>query len=244
MTGTASTGHQREHERIRAAYRFYDSSAGEQRKRDEANPGVRRNTDIRWAVLNRVLSELVLPPGPRLLDVGCGAGEDLRRIAVEFAGLRPSLHGVDLLPDRIARAREAVPGGTFQVGGAEHLPYDDGHFDVVIAATVFSSMLDDELARAVACEMRRVTSKTGVILCYDTRYPNPWNQHTRAMNRRRLQRLFCGARIRLCSLTLLPPLARRLGGLVELAYPPLHTVPWLRSHYLALIFPSAGRGED
>ena len=50
MTGTVSPGpaevapadadRAREHARIRAAYRHYDSSAQEQRKRDEANPGV------------------------------------------------------------------------------------------------------------------------------------------------------------------------------------------------------------
>jgi ubiquinone/menaquinone biosynthesis C-methylase UbiE len=229
------TGWAREHERIRAAYRFYDSSAQEQRKRDEANPGVRRNAATRWAALAQALSARDLPAGPRILDVGCGSGEDLRRIAGQLGGLRPRLHGVDLLPDRVAAASRAVPGATFHVGGAERLPYDDHSFDVVIAATVFSSILDDRQASAVASEMLRLVAAAGRILCYDVRYPNPWNSCTRSVDARRLRQLFPGTAMRLTAVTLLPPLARRLGALAPAGYPPLHALPFLRSHYVAEI---------
>jgi SAM-dependent methyltransferase len=227
-----------EHARIRAAYRYYDSSPGEQRKRDEANPGVRRNAGTRWAALRRALSALALPGGARLLDVGCGCGDDLARIGREFADLSPALHGVDLLPDRITRAREAVPHGTFHVAGAEWLPYPDQHFDVVLAATVFSSILDRALARAVASEMTRLVSPAGVILCYDMRYPNPGNPHTASVGARQWRLLFPGARIRLTPETLLPPIARRLGPLSAAAYGPLRGMRFLRSHYVAEIRPA------
>jgi ubiquinone/menaquinone biosynthesis C-methylase UbiE len=230
MTGWAS-----EHERIRAAYRFYDSSAQEQRKRDAANPGVRRNAETRWAALWQALSPLDLRTGSRILDVGCGSGEDLRRIAGQLGELCPRLHGVDLLPDRVAAASRAVPGATFHVGGGERLPYDDHSFDVVIAATVFSSILDDQLARAVAGEMLRLVAATGRVLCYDMRYPNPWNSRTRAVGATTLRQLFPGTAMRLTAVTLLPPLARCLGALAPAAYPPLHALPFLRSHYVAEI---------
>jgi SAM-dependent methyltransferase len=229
----------REHERIRSVYAFYDSSPAEQRKRNLGNPGVRLNAEKRCTALQRALSARALPDRVSLLDVGCGAGDDLHRIAAQFADLHPDLHGIDLLPDRITSAGAAVPRGTFQVGGAEQLPYADQRFDVVMASTVFSSILDDGLARTVASEMTRVTAANGVILCYDMRYPNPGNPHTRAVGRRDLQRLFPAAQIRLSSLTLLPPLARRLGVATGPAYRLLHALPSLRSHYLALIFPSA-----
>jgi SAM-dependent methyltransferase len=240
----SDAGSAREHARIRAVYRYYDSSAGEQRKRDEANPGVRRNADTRWAALRGALSALALPDGARLLDVGCGCGDDLARIAREFAGLSPALHGVDLLPDRIARAREAVPQGTFHVAGAERLPYPDQHFDVVLAATVFSSILDRGLVRTVASEMTRVVNPAGAIVCYDMRYPNPWNSHTAAVGVRQWRRLFPGADIRLTPETLLPPLARRLGLLTVTAYGPLRGVPFLRSHYVAEIRPAPPGGTS
>ncbi len=103
MTGTVSPGpaevapadadRAREHARIRAAYRHYDSSAQEQRKRDEANPGVQRNADTRRAALLGALSALALTHGARLLDVGCGGGDDLARIGQELADLRQLGHG-------------------------------------------------------------------------------------------------------------------------------------------------------
>ncbi len=231
----------REHERIRATYHYYDSSEGEQRKRDLANPGVRLNAEGRWSALEQALSAHRLPAGVSILDVGCGGGDDLRRIADQFALLYPSLHGIDLLPNRIARASQAVPGAKFSVGGAECLPYEDQRFDVVIAATVFSSILDQSLSCAVAKEISRVLSATGIVICYDMRYPNPWNSHTRSIGRSEIMEMFPGAEIQLSSVTLLPPLARRLGVATELLYGPLHALPWLRSHYVAVISTARNR---
>jgi glycosyltransferase involved in cell wall biosynthesis/ubiquinone/menaquinone biosynthesis C-methylase UbiE len=224
-----------EHTRIREVYRGYDASESEQRKRDAANPGVRLNAAGRWAVLREALLRASLRDGANVLDVGCGAGGDLRRIADEFGHLRPCLHGVDLLPERIELGRRVIPEATLSVGGAEQMPYDDGQFDVLLAATVFSSILDDSIACALAREMARVVADGGVILCYDVRYPNFWNRNTRPIGRTELRRLFPGARVRLSAVTLLPPLARRLGPLTASAYHPLHAVGPLRSHYLAEI---------
>ena len=120
-----------------------------------------------------------------------------------------------------------------RVGSAEQLPYPDRQFDVVIASTVFSSILDGDLAQAIAAEMSRVITEDGVILCYDTRYPNPSNPHTRAIGIRQLRQLFPWAIVRATSVTLLPPLARRLGGLTHIGFGSLHAFPPLRSHYLA-----------
>ena len=204
-----------------------------------SNPGVRLIAECRWETLRQVLRRLDLGEGTRILDVGCGSGGDLQRIAVDFSHLRPSLHGIDLLPDRIERARQVLPPeAALRVGRAEALPYPDRQFDVVLASTVFSSILDDGLAREMAREMARVTGDDGVILCYDVRYPNPWNPHTRAVRSRELQCWFPGASVRLISLTLLPPLARRLGAFTPAAHRPLHGVPLLRSHYLAEIRPA------
>lgn len=227
--------HSREHDRIRAAYQYYDSSEAVQRKRDHANPGTRLNAETRWQAIQRTLESLHLSEGFRLLDVGCGTGQDLLRIALEFAELRPSLYGIDLLPGRIEQAHEAVPGATFHVGGAERLPYPSGTFSIVLAATLFSSILDDDMSRDVASEMTRVLSESGMIVCYDMRYPNPWNRHTRAVGLRRLRALFPGAAIRPVPVTLLPPLARRLGVLTLSAYWPLSRWPVLRSHNVAEI---------
>ena len=78
----------REHARIRAACRFYDSSAAEHCKRDAANPGMRRTAETQWVALWRAPSALALPGGARLLDVGGRAGDDLARVGREFGAQR------------------------------------------------------------------------------------------------------------------------------------------------------------
>lgn len=229
-------GRAAEHERIRAAYAYYDASKAEQRKREDANPGNRLNAAGRWAALRQAITGLHLPACAAILDMGCGAGGDLRAIARDFGHLRPSLHGVDLLPCRIAQARDLLPQAVLRVSGGDQLGYPDRSFDLVLACTVFSSVLDVSLAREVAAEMTRVAR--GTIVCYDMRYPNPRNPHTRPIRRADLRDLFPGARIGLTTVTLLPPLARGLGPLAGPGYRPLHAVRLLRSHYLAEIRPA------
>ena len=201
----------KEHERIRAVYAYYESSDAEQRKRDTSIPGNRLNVRGKWAALRQAITRLDVRAGAAILDVGCGVGADLQRIAEEFAHLRPSLHGVDLVPSRIEQARSVLPQAELRVAGGEQLEYEDGSFDLILACTVFSSILDASLARGVAREMTRVARDRAVTLCYDMRYPNPWNPHVRAIRPADLQDLFPGSRIRLSSLTLLPPLARIAG---------------------------------
>ena len=118
----------REHERIRAVYAYYDSSEAEQRKRDGSNPGTRLNAARRWLALRQVITGLDLRAGATILDVGCGSGGDLQRIAREFGYLRPSLHGVDLLRGRIDQARALLPQARLRVAGGEQLDYQDRFF--------------------------------------------------------------------------------------------------------------------
>ena len=227
-----------EHERIRAVYSYYASNDAEQRKRDDANLGNQLNAATRWAVLRQAIGSQNLRDGAAILDVGCGSGRDLQRIAQEFSHKRPSLHGIDLIPSRIEQARSVLPQAALQVGGGEELEYEDNFFDLVLVSVVFSSVLDVSVARDIAREMIRVTSKSGTILCYDMRYPNFRNPHVRPIRRRDLRDLFPGSRILTTPVTLLPPFARRLSGISVAAYAPLHGVRLLRSHYLAEIHPA------
>ena len=55
------------------------------------------------------------------------------------------------------------------------------------------------------------------------------------MPRRRLAGLFPGWHARLQLVTLLPPLARRLGILTPVLYPVLATLRPLRTHWLGLL---------
>ncbi len=77
-----------------------------------------------------------LAEGDRVLDVGCGAGLDAL-VAAAAVGPDGEVTGVDITPVMIERACEAAAAApwasvTFLVAdAAEHLPFDDGSFDVV-----------------------------------------------------------------------------------------------------------------
>jgi ubiquinone/menaquinone biosynthesis C-methylase UbiE len=176
-----------------------------------------------------------LPLGARrVLDVGCGTGEILAGFVAW--GARPeNLYGVDLLAERVRRARENHPELTFQEANAESLPFGDGYFEVVVLFTVFTSILDSGMARNLSREADRVLGPGGVIAWYDFRLNNPLNRHVRGVSRRKIRRLFPGFALRLKPVTLLPPLARRLGGLTGALYPALSALPFLRSHYLGVL---------
>jgi len=187
------------------------------------------------ASLNLLKTQASLPLSQlRILDIGCGHGELLAGFAQ--AGANPDqLYGVDLLPERIEFSQQHYPDMHWQQADASQLAFADGYFDVIQFSTVFSSILDETMRQAVVTEAHRILKKNGAILWYDLRYPSPMNRHVRAFSAIQLQALFSGWDCQLQSLTVLPPLSRRLGGCAKYCYPWLARLPWLRSHYLAWI---------
>jgi ubiquinone/menaquinone biosynthesis C-methylase UbiE len=69
----------------------------------------------------------------RVLDLGCGDG----RFALAMAAYASAVEGLDPDPEAIAAAKktarkDGVRNVRFRVGAAQHLPYADAAFDVVI----------------------------------------------------------------------------------------------------------------
>ncbi|HEU5018869.1 MAG TPA: class I SAM-dependent methyltransferase [Pseudolabrys sp.] len=170
-----------------------------------------------------------------ILDVGCGRGT--RFIDwMRWGALPSSIYGIDLLEPFIKEARQNVPGSHVAVGAADHLPFPAGSFDLVVQSTVFTSILDPSLKEAVASEMARILRPNGFILWYDFRYPSFFNRNVRPIKLAELKSLFPGRQIVWRSLTLLPPIARKLAPVSMSACRVLESsMPLLRSHYLALI---------
>jgi ubiquinone/menaquinone biosynthesis C-methylase UbiE len=97
-------------------------------------------------------------PGQRALDVGCGSGALIERLAsilgpANVAGIDPSEPFVDA-------ARDRVPGARFEVGSAESLPFEDREFDVTLSQLVVNFLSDPEQGLR---EMTRVTRPGGVV---------------------------------------------------------------------------------
>jgi len=224
--------------RLEAVYAGYDADSKEQAKRNPANAGLVQIQMERARVLAELLESEGLMPlsGKRVLDIGSGLGNELARLIAEGADPQFSV-GVDVLPDRVEKASRLHPNVRFMRADARRLPLDDGSFDLVLANVIFSSILDDRVAQAVSEEMRRVLTPDGAIVWWDNRYPTPGNPDVRGYRLREIKRLFPGCRIRARTTTLLPPLARRLGGTASLFYGPLAQVPFLRGRHLAVIRP-------
>ncbi len=234
FSGTGSSDD--EATRIQKVYAEREQRISGTDKADEANPGNQCLMGECRARLTQLLQKRFGKPLSkcRILDVGCGRGGLLGWFH-EHGTPDENLFGVDLLPNRIADARERCPGISFSVANAERLDLADASFDLVAAFTVFSSILDPIAASNLARNIRRVLVPGGAVIWYDMRYSNPWNPHLARMTRPRIHGLFPDLAQELESISLLPPLARRLGSLTEQLYPALSSIPMLRTHYLGLL---------
>lgn len=223
-----------ETDRIARAYKVLEANAGA--RWDQSNQGNRAILSERRRLTRAALERKGWLPlaERRVLEVGSGGGGELAWLQ-ELGGTPSRLVGIDLLPDRVAAAKSAYPGLEFHEGNAEHVPFPDSSFDLVLALTVFSSIFDPGMAANVAAEIARVLRPGGGLLWYDFRYDNPRNRDVHGVTAARVHELFPSLRGDLTSLTLLPPLARRLGPLAPVAYPVLGWLPPLRSHLLGVL---------
>jgi ubiquinone/menaquinone biosynthesis C-methylase UbiE len=225
-----------EADRLRRVYAAYDADPDVQRRRDPRNRANLLIDRERVTAFDRLLDSRA---GGRLgrldvLDVGCGDGDELLRL--QARGVRPErCHGIDLLPDRVKRARERLPDTDVRLGDARQLPFPDACFDLIILKVILSSVLDDEVAVRIAREVDRVLRPGGAVLWYDDRYTNPFNANVRALSRRTLRALFPGYRMHLTPTTVLPLAVRPLGVATAPVYRILSYVRLLSVRYAGLL---------
>ena len=226
----------REVERLRQVYAGYRTDSRTQNLWSEENPGNRAIVQERACVLKQMMQEHGFFPlaERRILDVGCGSGRVLTGLTTWGADPR-HLHGVDLLAERIESAQRRFPNSDFRQANAEALDFETSSFNLVLLFTVFTSILDERMTHTVAAEVDRVLKPGGGVLWYDFRYNNSRNVHVRGISKKKIARLFPGYQRHLRTVTLLPPLARRLGRLTPWLYPFLAMVPVVRTHYAGLL---------
>jgi ubiquinone/menaquinone biosynthesis C-methylase UbiE len=169
--------------------------------------------------------------GMKVLDVGCGNGGMLRRLA-DF-GVEPrDCIGIDLRGEAVRRAREFNPNMIFIAGNAAKLPFEDGAFDLALQSTVLTSVLDGDVRKAIAFEILRTLRPGGYFVWYDFAYSNPKNPNVRGIGRREIQALLPGCRLKFYRLTVAPPIGRVAAKFSPSFYRTLLALPFLRTHYL------------
>jgi ubiquinone/menaquinone biosynthesis C-methylase UbiE len=170
-----------------------------------------------------------------ILEIGCGNGYWLREF-VKWGGCPNNITGVDLLQDRVARARELSPQKIeIQCANATSLALHDRSFDLVCQFTVFTSVLDWNTKKRMALEMLRVVKEAGTIIWYDYHTNNPRNRDVRGIRKQEIAELFPDCYIELQRVTLAPPLARFLAPYSWLTCYALEHVKIFNTHYLGVI---------
>jgi ubiquinone/menaquinone biosynthesis C-methylase UbiE len=127
-------------------------------------------------------------PGSRILEVGCGLGDDAAALSklVAPGGSVIGIDGSQAMIDA-ARARHGKAEGlSFEVADAAHLPFEAASFDAVRVDRVLQHIADP--APAVA-EMVRVLRPGGVLVAYD----NDWETLTVDCADRALTRIVLNA---------------------------------------------------
>lgn len=171
----------------------------------------------------------------RLVEVGCGSGGNLLELL--RLGFRPEhLIGIELLPERLAQARELLPPALVLHGGdATAIDLPTQSQDIVFVSTVFSSLLDDAFQQRLADTMWGWVKPGGGVLWYDFTVDNPANADVRGVPLARVHALFPQGRVQSARVTLAPPLARRVVRVHPALYTVFNSIPWLRTHRLAWI---------
>ncbi|MCA9156751.1 MAG: methyltransferase domain-containing protein [Planctomycetales bacterium] len=167
------------------------------------------------------------------LEVGCGHGNNLR-LMIHW-GLDPSrIIGNELLPERLEHTSRRVPSEVrLHAGDALKMDVAPESIDIVMASTVFSSILDADFRRALARQMWSWVRPGGGVLWYDFTVNNPKNPDVRKVTARELSRLFPDATNEASRITLAPPLARLVCRLHPSLYSGLNLFPFLRTHLIA-----------
>jgi ubiquinone/menaquinone biosynthesis C-methylase UbiE len=108
----------------------------------------------------RMFELLEVREGARLLDVGCGAGNDVQDLA-RLVGPSGRVVGIDSSATMIEQARARTADGDLPVEylqeDAYHLPFEENSFDGCVSSRVFKHLAEPERALG---EMVRV-ARTG-----------------------------------------------------------------------------------
>jgi ubiquinone/menaquinone biosynthesis C-methylase UbiE len=177
-------------------------------------------------------SNLKLQNG-KLLEVGCASGSIIDFL-LSLGAKKNNICGIDIRPDRVKDAKKFFPDIKIKEMDARNMKFPKHSFDFISVSTLFSSVIDKEIRFQIASEISRVLKPSGIIIYYDLRFNNPYNSNIIGIDKKEINNLFPDMKKKIKKITLLPPLARRLGKTTPYLYPLFSMIPLLKSHYVGL----------
>lgn len=206
------------------------------------DPAERLMVDERRRVAARLLHRAGAFPAESTpcLEIGFGDGGWLPEI-LAWRVAETSLHGAEVDASRAAQVKRRLPAACLVVTGGACLPHADEAFGLVVASTVFSSILDPGVRRSLAAEIVRVLHRDGALLFYDLAVDNPRNRNVRGLSSGQIRALFPSLDGEIRRVTLAPPLARVVAPRSVAMATLLGTLPFLRTHRLAVLGKSASK---
>ena len=114
-----------------------------------------------------LIAQAELADGLSVLEVGCGTGNLITRVARRYTGA--TAVGCDPDPRALARAQRkarGLSGITFDRGYAQKLPYPDAQFDRVLSSMMWHH-LDEDVKAEAAAEIFRVLRPGGSLHLVD-----------------------------------------------------------------------------
>ena len=126
---------------------------------------IRASEPAMRAICASYMAQIALPVRARVLEIGCGNGATTKLIMqhldpAQLIGIDPSSVFIDMARETLADE----PRVSFAVGDAAGTGQADGCFDLVIAHTVFSHLVDPEGALT---EARRILRPGGKLVIFD-----------------------------------------------------------------------------
>jgi ubiquinone/menaquinone biosynthesis C-methylase UbiE len=188
----------------------------------------------RWAAAMLHRAGVFPDADSQCLEVGFGSLGWLGDL-ISWRVRETSLHGIELDRERAEQAMEILPEADLRIGDAATLAWANDSFQLVIASTLFTSILNTEVRHLVADEITRVLSPGGALIWYDFAVNNPRNSNVRKVDRKELGELFPLLRGNIKSLALAPFLSRLLAPKAWPLAALLDAVPLLHTHLMAVL---------
>jgi len=116
---------------------------------------------------NLVLQSVELHDGCFVLDVGCGTGALLKRMAAQNKIIS---FGIDAEAKMVEVAQKNCPEMDIRQSRSENMPFDDQTFDAVTVCMAYHHFADKE---GFALEAARVLRPGGALYIADPRFPAP-----------------------------------------------------------------------